>query len=93
MKLFPGLHESLLTSGLQKALRDLEAQPPHLDPDLFLITLNKTEKRFSPTTRYRDYALSRDLLRWESQSGTTASSPTGKPYQQHVRQGSAAMRP
>jgi superfamily II DNA or RNA helicase/HKD family nuclease len=59
--------------------------------DVFLITLNKTEKRFSPTTRYRDYAISRDLLHWESQSGTTASSTTGQRYQQHARQGSAVM--
>ncbi len=59
--------------------------------DVFLITLNKTEKRFSPTTRYRDYAISRDLLHWESQSGTTSSSPTGQRYQRHMRQGSAVM--
>lgn len=59
--------------------------------DVFLITLNKTEKRFSPTTRYRDYAISRDLLHWESQSGTTAASPTGRRYQSHLMQGSAVM--
>lgn len=59
--------------------------------DVFLITLNKTGKRFSPTTRYRDYAVSRELLHWESQSGTTATSPTGQRYQRHVQQGSAVM--
>ncbi len=59
--------------------------------DVFLITLNKTEKRFSPTTRYRDYAISRDLLHWESQSGTTATSPTGQRYQRHVTLATAVM--
>jgi len=59
--------------------------------DVLLITLNKTEKRFSPTTRYRDYAISRDLLHWESQSGTRASSPTGQRYQHHVKGGSSVM--
>ncbi len=59
--------------------------------DVLLITLNKTEKRFSPTTRYRDYAISRDLLHWESQSGTRSSSPSGMRYQHHVEQGSAIM--
>ena len=59
--------------------------------DVFLITLNKTEKRFSPTTRYRDYAISRELLHWESQSGTGSASPTGQRYQHHVRQGSGVM--
>ncbi|MFA7542058.1 MAG: DUF3427 domain-containing protein, partial [Lysobacterales bacterium] len=38
--------------------------------DLFAITFDKTSGRFSPTTRYRDYAINRQLLHWESQSGT-----------------------
>jgi superfamily II DNA or RNA helicase len=59
--------------------------------DVFLITLNKTEKRFSPSTRYRDYAISRSLFHWESQSRTTADSPTGKRYQLHRSQGTGIM--
>jgi len=59
--------------------------------DVFLITLNKTEKRFSPTTRYRDYAISRTLFHWESQSRLTANSPTGRRYQNHRTQGTAVM--
>ncbi len=52
--------------------------------DLLAFTLDKTSGSFSPTTRYRDYAISRDLIHWESQSMTTANSPTGRRYQQHV---------
>jgi hypothetical protein len=59
--------------------------------DVFLITLTKTEKRFSPTTRYRDYAISRNLFHWESQSRTTADSPTGQRYQHHRAQGTEVM--
>ncbi len=59
--------------------------------DVFLITLTKTEKRFSPTTRYRDYAISRNLFHWESQSRTTADSPTGRRYQHHRAQGTEVM--
>ena len=59
--------------------------------DVFLVTLTKTEKRFSPTTRYRDYAISRNLMHWESQSSTTAASPTGRRYQRHAEDGSAVM--
>lgn len=59
--------------------------------DVFLVTFDKTGKGFSPTTRYRDYALSRDLIHWESQSTTRAASRTGKRYQQHVAQGSGVM--
>ena len=59
--------------------------------DVFLITLTKTEKRFSPTTRYRDYAISRNLFHWESQSRTTADSTTGQRYQHHRAQGTEVM--
>ena len=56
--------------------------------DLFLITFDKSAGHFSPTTRYRDYAMGPRLLHWESQSTTTASSPTGQRYQNHVAGGS-----
>jgi hypothetical protein len=59
--------------------------------DVFLITLTKTEKRFSPSTRYRDYAISRSLFHWESQSRTTADSPTGQRYQRHAAMGTGVM--
>ncbi|MBX7184809.1 MAG: hypothetical protein K1Y01_06635 [Vicinamibacteria bacterium] len=36
--------------------------------DLFAFTLDKTSGHFSPTTLYRNYAISRDLIHWESQS-------------------------
>jgi superfamily II DNA or RNA helicase len=52
--------------------------------DLLAFTLDKTSGDFSPTTRYRDYAISRDLIHWESQSGTRPDSPTGRRYQNHV---------
>lgn len=48
--------------------------------DAFFVTLEKSEKHYSPSTRYRDYAISRELFHWESQSGTTRRSPTGKRY-------------
>ena len=40
------------------------------------MTLNKSEALFSPSTRTRDLALGPSLLHWESQSTTTAASPT-----------------
>ena len=48
--------------------------------DVFLVTLEKSERDYSPTTRYRDYAISRELFHWESQSGTSLTSATGKRY-------------
>jgi superfamily II DNA or RNA helicase len=58
-----------------------------LKTDFFAFTLDKTTGQFSPTTRYKDYAISRELIHWESQSTTTAASKTGLRYQQHVATG------
>ncbi len=59
--------------------------------DLFAFTLDKTSGQFSPTTRYRDYAISRELIHWESQSATRADSETGRRYQTHEALGSSVM--
>ena len=59
--------------------------------DLLAFTLDKTSGQFSPTTRYRDYAVSRELIHWESQSVTRADSETGRRYQEHVARGSDVM--
>jgi hypothetical protein len=55
--------------------------------ELFAFTLDKSTGGFSPTTRYRDYAISRTLIHWESQSSTRADSPTGLRYRNHERDG------
>lgn len=55
--------------------------------DYFFITLEKSEKHYSPTTRYRDYALAPDLFHWESQSVTRALSDTGQRYIHHAKRG------
>jgi hypothetical protein len=43
-----------------------------------LITFQKTEKEFSPSTMYADYPISREVLHWESQSTTSQQSETGQ---------------
>lgn len=47
---------------------------------LFFINLNKSEKDFSPTTMYEDYAINETLFHWQSQSTTTVQSKTGQSY-------------
>jgi len=42
----------------------------------------------APSTRYRDLALGPALFHWESQSTTTASSPTGQRTIYHATRGS-----
>ena len=59
--------------------------------DLLAFTLDKTSGHFSPTTRYKDYAISRELMHWESQSVTRAESETGLRYRNHADMGSSVM--
>ncbi len=64
---------------------------PEAKADLFAFTLDKTSGQFSPTTRYKDYAISPTLIHWESQSVTRADSETGLRYQRHGELGSSIM--
>lgn len=59
-----------------------------VNADAFLITLKKSDRDYSPTTMYRDFALSLNLFHWESQSTTSATSPTGQRYIHHRERGS-----
>lgn len=48
--------------------------------EILLVTLDKSASSFSPTTRYKDYAISRDLFHWETQSAASVSRPSGRRY-------------
>jgi len=61
---------------------------PTTNADYFFITLEKSEKHYSPTTRYRDYAISPEEFHWESQSTTREASDTGQRYIHHQQRGS-----
>ncbi|GIG85478.1 DUF3427 domain-containing protein [Plantactinospora endophytica] len=61
---------------------------PEENADLFFVTLQKSEHHYSPTTMYADRAITDELFQWESQSTTTAASPTGQRYIHHVERGS-----
>ncbi len=52
-----------------------------------LITFQKTEKEFSPSTMYKDYPISRELLHWETQSQTSQASDTGQNLIHHQERG------
>lgn len=51
--------------------------------DIFFVTLNKSEKDYSETTMYDDYAIDDEYFHWQSQSGTSDTSPTGQRYINH----------
>ncbi len=55
--------------------------------DAFFITLNKSEKDYSPSTLYEDYAINERLFHWQSQSRTSVKSITGQRYINHLKTG------
>lgn len=64
---------------------------PDAQADVFAFTLDKSTGSFSPTTRYRDYAISPTLIHWESQGVTRADSETGLRYRNHEAEGSEVI--
>jgi hypothetical protein len=51
-----------------------------LNTEVFFVTLDKSEKAFSPSTRYEDFALSSTQFHWQSQGTTSENSSTGQRY-------------
>jgi hypothetical protein len=59
--------------------------------DVFFVTLNKSEKDYSPSTLYNDYSINDELFHWQSQSRTTEDSPTGQRYINQVENGNKVL--
>lgn len=59
--------------------------------DVFFITLNKSDKDYSPTTMYNDYSINETLFHWQSQSTTNADGKVGRRYINHRREGSKVL--
>ena len=64
---------------------------PDKKTDVLFVTLNKSDKDYSPTTMYNDYAISPSLFHWQSQSTTGADSTTGQRYIHHKERGSHVL--
>ncbi len=65
-----GLYEiiagyGLVSSGILRETREGVIWAEAAASDLLLITLNKSDEDYSPTTRYEDYPISPVLFRWE----------------------------
>jgi superfamily II DNA or RNA helicase len=52
-----------------------------------LVTFQKTEKEFSPSTMYADYPISRELMHWESQANTAQHHADGQNLVHHQERG------
>lgn len=64
---------------------------PEKKADIFFVTLNKSDKDYSPTTMYNDYSISETLFHWQSQSTTSADSATGRRYIHHKESGNRIL--
>lgn len=64
---------------------------PDKQLDVFFLTLNKSDKDYSPTTMYNDYSINSELFHWQSQSTTSESSATGQRYIHHKERGSKIL--
>lgn len=64
---------------------------PDKEIDVFFITLNKSDKDYSPTTMYQDYSINETLFHWQSQSTTNAEGKVGQRYVNHRKNGSKVL--
>jgi superfamily II DNA or RNA helicase len=54
--------------------------------ELLFITLNKSEKDFSPTTLYEDFAISEKLFHWQTQNSVSPEKGKGLTYINHLQE-------
>ena len=64
---------------------------PEKQLDVFFVTLNKSDKDYSPTTMYNDYSINESLFHWQSQSTTAENSATGQRYIHHKERDSKVL--
>ncbi|EOR92906.1 helicase [Arcticibacter svalbardensis MN12-7] len=76
-----GLH----TFSTISSNREGVALNKELNVESLFITLKKSEKEYSPTTLYDDYAINEYLFHWQSQNATAPESPKGQSYIEHLK--------
>ena len=86
-ELFAGLAGQGASFGVPTGFREGVRTFNSSNTTALVVNLEKSEKHFSPTTMYKDYAISTDEFAWDSQSATTPESPTGQLFQHHEERG------
>ena len=76
------------TKDRKPSMREGVKYLPDKKLDIFLITLNKSDKQYSPSTMYNDYSINEWMFHWQSQSTTSEESPTGQRYIYHRQRNS-----
>ncbi len=83
--------EILVATGLHQfnkasSNREGVAANKSLNIESLFVTLKKSEKEYSPSTLYDDYAINESLFHWQSQNATTPESAKGLSYINHDKQ-------
>ena len=86
------LHEALAGLGhwslnKQPEFREGPLHMKSVRADAFFVTLDKTDKDYSPSTMYEDYAVSDRLFHWQSQNAIGEETETGRRYREHESRG------
>lgn len=77
-----------VTAGQKKiSLQSGILRLPEQQRELLFVTLDKSGKSFSPTTRYRDYAISPSRFHWETQAAASVTRPSGQRYVESATNG------
>ena len=59
--------------------------------DLLFVTLEKSDRDYSHSTRYADYPISPTLFHWESQITASPDTPTGRRYVEQPTRGTKVI--
>jgi superfamily II DNA or RNA helicase len=71
-----GLHQFKKSSSNREGV----ALNKYINTEALFVTLKKSEKEYSPSTLYDDYAINDSLFHWQSQNATTPQSEKGLSY-------------
>lgn len=58
---------------------------PNKNTEILFVTLKKSEKEYSPTTLYQDFAISDSLFHWQTQNSARSDRGRGLGYIQHQK--------
>lgn len=86
-ELFAGLAGQGASFGMPTGFREGVRTFNSSNTTALVVNLEKSEKHFSPTTMYKDYAISTDEFAWDSQNTTTPESSLGQLFQHHEELG------
>jgi superfamily II DNA or RNA helicase len=75
------------TFKTKSSIREGVAFSKRHNTELLFITLNKSDKDFSPSTLYDDFAISETVFHWQSQNSVSPETEKGKSYIKHKKLG------